>query len=108
MQSKGNAPSAAQKRWREAVRDAGSKESGEKMQIHHPVGATAKHNKVHIGHWWVIPVDEQSHKDLHAGLLGKGRKTVEKQVFSNVVKHLYNHPDRPPLEALDAIMDYHI
>lgn len=102
MQSKNNAPSAAQKRWREAVREL----DGGGLEIHHPVGVTAKHNKVHIGHWWVIAVDPQAHKDIHAGKFGKARKAVEKSIFANVLDALKGHADYPPIEVTNAIMNY--
>ena len=77
------------------------------IQIHHPVGVTAKHDKVHIGHWWIIPVDEQVHKDIHAGRFGKDRKTLEKSIFENILDALKDHPDYPPQDAIDAIQAYH-
>lgn len=30
-------------------------------QLHHVLGRSAKHNKVHIGHWFVIPVPVELH-----------------------------------------------
>jgi hypothetical protein len=102
MRSKGNAPSATQKRWLDAV---ASLSPG--MQIHHPVGITAKHNKVHIGHWWLVPVDEQSHRDIHAGVFGKDRKVLEKRIFEANLEALEGSPDYPPQDAIDAIRDYH-
>tara|TARA_R110002096_G_scaffold155159_1_gene319506 strand:+ start:733 stop:1068 length:336 start_codon:yes stop_codon:yes gene_type:complete len=111
MRSKGNAPTAAQKRWREAVRDLGSIISGEPAVIHHPVGATGKHNKVAIGHWWVIPLTDAEHKALHAGeTFGyESRKALEKATFSLVEMQIEYFPQL----ALDrdvsvAIQDYHL
>ena len=37
----------------------------EQFHIHHPVGRTAKHNKVHIGEWWILPVPIRLH-DVHS------------------------------------------
>ena len=106
MRSKGNAPTAAQKRWREAVRElAGASEPS--IEIHHPVGVTAKHNKVHIGHWWVIAIPSEMHNKLHAGNLGPLRKEFEKDAFKSVLTFLPNHPDRPAQEVIEAIEDYH-
>jgi len=114
MRSKGNAPTAAQKRWREAVRDLGSIISGGPAVIHHAVGATGKHNKVEIGHWWLIPLTNDEHLALHGGNLdwllcetrweGMSRKELERFWFSRVVM---DADICPPTEVLEAIMDYH-
>jgi hypothetical protein len=109
MQSKNNAPTAAQKRWREAVRDLGSVISGGPAVIHHPVGVTGKHNKVHIGHWWVIPLTDEEHKALHNGTLdvNEDRKGWEKFMFSRTCMQLMGQcTDFPPDEAIYAIQDY--
>ena len=108
MQSKGNAPTAAQKKWREQVRKYASEAAGEPMQIHHPIGTGkgAKHNKVHIGHWWIIACDEQSHKDIHAGVFGHDRKNVEKRQFNFLITMLPDSVERPPQEAIEAIRNY--
>lgn len=107
MRSKGNAPNAAQKRWMEQVRDLGSVISGGPAVIHHPVGVTGKHNKVHIGHWWLIPLTDEEHKALHNGVVPEpheDRKTFEKWAFSVVVNQI---GDIPPHDVQNAIMDYH-
>ncbi len=31
------------------------------FQLHHVLGRTAKHNKVHIGHWFILPVPIELH-----------------------------------------------
>ena len=108
MQSKGNAPTAAQKRWREAIRTKAQEVEGGNLEIHHPIGASAKIKGVgNIGHWWVIPVDAQSHKDIHAGKFGSMRKSVEKEIFESVLNVMSGDPDFPPQDAIDAIRDYH-
>tara|TARA_R110000782_G_C14577782_1_gene388154 strand:- start:212 stop:538 length:327 start_codon:yes stop_codon:yes gene_type:complete len=106
--SKGNAPTAAQIRWREAVRTL-DEASAPYLEIHHPVGATGKHNKQKIGHWWVCAVDEQSHKDIHAGVFGADRKLIEKRLFDVSYTLLLEQgfPDMPPPLVYDAIMGYH-
>lgn len=111
MQSKGNAPTSAQKRWREAVRDLGSVVSGGPAVIHHPVGVTAKHNKVHIGHWWVIPLTDEEHKALHNGeTFGyESRKEFEKAAYADVVSKLafsgFPETTRPEVDI--EIFRYH-
>ena len=103
MQSKGNAPTAQQKRWLQAVA-----ELSPGMQIHHPVGATAKIKGVgNIGHWWLVPVDEISHRDIHAGIFGKDRKVLEKRIFEANLAELKDFADCPPQEVIDAIRNYH-
>ena len=109
-------PNAKQKRWREAVRELGSVISGGPAVIHHPVGRTAKHNKVEIGHWWVLPLTDQEHKDLHNGLtpwsrvyLREGRKEFEKWAFRQVLfrlRILDGSENWPTDEAIFAIEDY--
>jgi hypothetical protein len=111
MRSKGNAPTTAQKRWREAVRELGSVISGDPAVIHHPVGATGKHNKVDIGHWWVIPLTDEEHKALHAGetFSYESRKEFEKQEFYRMSIGLVRGKGvaPPPIGVTQAIMDYH-
>ena len=79
-------PNASQKRWRESVRELGSIISGGPAVIHHPVGRCGKHNKIDIGHWWVIPLTDEEHKALHNGeTFGyESRKEFEKAVFLSV------------------------
>ena len=110
MQSKGNQPNACQKRWREEVRQLGSIISNEPAIIHHCVGTSAKHNKVAIGHEFIIPLTDEEHKALHQGdimiLDGRSRKEFEKNAFYEVCALLHDHPDRPSHEIIEAIMDY--
>ena len=113
---------ASQRRWQEAVRQLGSVISGGPAVIHHAVGITAKHNKVPIGAWWVIPLTDEEHKALHAGkewlLDGLTRKQFEKHQFGrimgfadvdDVVKQVYGitAEDLPPPKVVEAIMSYH-
>lgn len=109
MQSKGNQPSASQKRWREAVRELGSIVSGGPAVVHHCVGVTGKHNKIPIGHEWIIPLTDEEHKALHAGeTFGEeSRKEFEKRQFSEVDAMLIDHPDLPSAVQFFAIMGYH-
>jgi hypothetical protein len=111
MRSKGNAPTAAQIRWREAVRELGSVISGEPAVIHHCVGASGKHNKIAIGHWWIIPLTDEEHKALHAGeTFGyDSRKEFEKHEFYKVGRKLVNDGAEPvmPVGVVIAIMGYH-
>ena len=108
MQSKGNAPTAQQVRWRELVRSLGSIVSNEDAVIHHCVGVTGKHNKVAIGPWWIIPLTNEEHLALHAGeTFGlDSRKMFEKWAFTEVCQMLY--PEQYITDEIyDAIQDYH-
>ena len=103
MQSKGNAPNKAQKDFRENLRFLypGS-------EIHHPVGTTGKHNKIDIGHWWILALDPRQHKAIHS--FGKDRKGVEKISF-NIQMDMYkavHHRMPVPDAVLEAIQDYHL
>jgi hypothetical protein len=64
MQSKGNTPTAAQLRWREDIRALGCVISREQhgIEIHHVLGATAKHNRQPIGHWFILPLSAWYHR----------------------------------------------
>jgi hypothetical protein len=118
MQSKGNQPNAEQKRWRERVRSLGciACPATNGIEIHHPVGvgAGASFNKVHIGHYWVIPLCRECHE-----LIGcpddfskerfrftmVGRFDVEKMLFADVCEQFLAE-DLPSNEVLESIWSY--
>jgi len=89
------------------VRGLGSIISGDPAVIHHAVGATGKHNKVEIGHWWLIPLTDREHKMLHAGNLVVNRKEFEKGAFLDVVADDRMDQFEVPNEVFEAIQDYH-
>ena len=65
MQSKGNSPNAAQKAWREDLRRQGCVYGYPGLvQIHHPLGTTARHMHTDIGHWLIIPASERAHREI--------------------------------------------
>ena len=117
MQSK-NQPNAAQIRWRESVRDVGSIVSGLKpCEIHHVVGCSGKHNKQHIGHYWLLPLTKHEHEFLRRnldefsrekyGFSFVGSKDLEKLLFADLLTH-FMEQDLPFSEdELDAIFEYH-
>jgi hypothetical protein len=118
MRSKGNAPTAAQKRWREAVRELGSVISGDPAVIHHPIGTTGKHNKIDIGHEWIIPLTDEEHKALHRGediwstmalySQCKTRKEFEKAAFDVILNaSIMFDCETPDWPERNAIADYH-
>ena len=61
-------PNAKQKQWLKTVaswyEECGFKDARlnqYKFQIHHVVGRKAKHNKIAIGHWFVLPLPFELH-----------------------------------------------
>jgi len=104
MQSKGNAPTADQKRFRENLRGLYPS-----VIIHHCVGATGKHNKVEIGHWFIIAVSAEEHYQIHNGGV-PNRKSHEKSTFFCEMSRYFDTYHRMPVpdEVLEAIEDYHL
>lgn len=101
-------PNAKQRQWREDVREMGSICGGGPVVIHHAAGRTARHNGVHIGHWWIVALSDDQHKDIHAS--GKARKSIEKELFEKTMKRyvrVYNRPIPVPLDVVEAIMSWH-
>lgn len=67
---------AAQKRWMKSIANFIENEGlgllygpafawRKDFQLHHVLGRSAKHNKVAIGHWFIIPVPVELH-DVHS------------------------------------------
>lgn len=119
---KRKAPTAAQKRFHDAAARLGCVVPGcnAPARIHHCVGASAKHNKVAIGQWWILPLCDDHHQNgecaLHvsplafAGLMGlDSRKQAEKYLFSVVLTRLATdgRPDMVPEHVIAAIDTYH-
>lgn len=63
MRSKGNAPTAAQKRFYGKIVDKGCIVCGRQAEIHHVVGASARSNKIKVGNWYVLPLCYWHHRD---------------------------------------------
>lgn len=57
-------PSKAEEGWREEVRALGPPF----CEIHHCVGRTAIHNKVPIGHWLILPLGSDKHRQIHRAI----------------------------------------
>lgn len=113
-------PNKAQKEWMEMVRSMGSVISGQPAVIHHAVGRKGRHNKIDIGHWFVIPLTDEEHKSLHAGEAPwqqrhmfkecETRIEFEKLAYSACVLHFADYVPLsylPPEDVDEAIMDYH-
>ncbi len=62
-----NNPTAAQKRWMQTVSEYAEahgsfpKQESNQFQIHHVKGRTFKHNKVAVGHWFILPIEPRYH-----------------------------------------------
>lgn len=117
---------AAQKRWMKQIADFieqeslgilyGSEFEGRKdFQLHHVLGRSAKHNKVPIGHWFIIPVPVELH-DVHSNHpdnVTHFKKNFAKrfgrqsQIFHDMVSHITWHETEIPVQedVYNAIMD---
>ena len=119
---RGKAPSARQKRWHDAVAQLPCVSCGATpVHIHHCVGSTTKHNKVHIGQDWVIPLCYDCHQGpggVHGDMSrirqmlvpSFTRKRFEKWAFDKAISDVYfdiSPSDVPPKGVEFAIMDYH-
>lgn len=120
---RGKAPNARQKRWHDAVAQLPCVSCGATpVHVHHCVGSSAKHNKVHIGQDWVIPLCYDCHQGP-GGVHGDmsrintqpdvppvGRKQFEKAAFDLVCRtHRVEQAGQvaPGSEVRAAIMGYH-
>lgn len=86
--------------------------------VHHCAGASAMHNKIAIGDWWLLPLCWQCHQGDH-GIHGDRmrffgdaltRKQTEKSLFARVLASAITDDgclDAPTQEVIDAIEDYH-
>jgi|GEM_PF-627305 len=104
---RGKVPNADEKRWLKLVAKAYPG-----RVIHHPVGSTARHRKIDVGNYWIIPMMNWDHTALHnqgATFGFDSRKDFEKACFVDVLEHpeIMGHPDAPPPHVIDAIADYH-
>lgn len=119
-------PNAKEKRWLKDICEFidseglgilyGSEFEGRKdYQIHHVVGRTAKHNKVEIGHWFIIPVPWELH-DVHSNdpdnVTHYKKNFVKRfgkqsQIFHDMVQHITWINTECPVEehVYNAIMD---
>ncbi len=90
------------------------------FQLHHVLGRSAKHNKVHIGHWFIIPVPVELHdvSSNHPDNVTHFKKNFvnrfgdQRGIFQILYScmHKWNDFDGndfeiPPMEVYNAIMD---
>lgn len=115
MISKGNQPNAAQKRWMDEVAKVGPIVNGSgRLELHHVVGVTAKHNKVAIGHYWLLPLPSELHAltgtpefdERVFGFVLGGRFDAEKLLFQNLLKKIPRWADHLEPSVYNSILGY--
>lgn len=114
------APTAQEKRWHDWLRDKGCAACGAPTAIHHAIGSTGRHNKIHIGQWWVNNLCYEHHQGqggIHSDLsaftdfdkmtLGRTRKDIEKSIF-RIFSYQYKKEtgEAIPIEVKEAIEGY--
>ena len=113
----------AQKKWMDDITSwsicnlsmlYGDEYDGAVIQRHHVLGRTAKQNKVHIGHWFILPVPYELHdpNESHEFHVGHCKKAFVRQfgtqrgLFNTMYRSMkeegYNLPD---INAYNAIME---
>jgi len=61
-------PNQAEKNFQEWLKDKACCVTNDHgVQVHHCKGATFKHNKVLVGHWYCIPLTPEMHNKYHSG-----------------------------------------
>lgn len=117
----GRQPTAAERRYHDWLRGMGCAICGSPTAIHHAVGSTGRHNKIHIGQWWVINLCYDHHQGsggIHGDLssfdgfdqkiLGGTRKEIEKSLFLLFsAKYEEQSREEIPEEVKQAIAGYH-
>lgn len=85
-----------------------------RFELHHVLGRSAKHNKVPIGHWFVIPVPFELHNVMsghpdnvtHFKHRFTARFGEQRLLFSAMLGDMaLNDYALPPDDVIDAIMD---
>lgn len=115
----GKSPTAAEQRWQNWLREQGCYLGMGPACIHHCVGSTARHNKIHIGQAWCIPLSYEAHqgpRGIHGNRvvfaghgLGETRKEIEKTIFRRLVAaYRHQHGELPlPADVIAAVEDWH-
>lgn len=116
----GKQPNAAERHWHNWLREQSCAICGQPTAIHHAIGSTGRHNKIHIGQWWVVPLCYDYHQGqggIHNDLsafgahdklrLGSTRKEIEKSLFSIYASKYEAITGRKiPAKVKEAIRDY--
>ena len=113
----------AQKQWMSDITDwsicnlgmlYGEKYDGAIIQRHHVLGRSAKHNKVDIGHWFILPVPYELHEpnETHKFHVGHCKRAftdvfgMQRMLFDSMYYSMINQGYTvPPNEIHLAIMD---
>ncbi len=86
----------------------------EGIQLHHVMGRSAKHNKVAIGHWFIIPVPSELHdvssnnpfNVTHHKHSFTERFDLQSELFSLMMADMeMGNYETPSQEVYNAIMD---
>ena len=114
---------AAQKKWMSDITEwaqdnmhilYGEKWSGCEIQRHHVLGRSAKHNKVGIGHWFIIPVPFVLHdvsSNHHENVTHRKKAFIKRfgtqaSIFQVMVSAMkMDGYEVPSVDVYNAIMD---
>lgn len=125
MRSAGHTPTAKAKRWMAWVGEQPCINCRAPACVHHCAGATARHNKVAIGDWWLLPLCHACHQGQNGihqdrtrfmwmnsgpGVAPHPRKELEKALFHLLLVKAFVFADTdimPSQEITNAIEDYH-
>jgi len=118
MRSGHTVPTKA-RRWMAWVASRGCLNCRAPANVHHCVGATARHNRIAIGDWWLLPLCRECHQGDH-GIHGDRtrffgsattRKATEKMMFARLMDWAradHSLMDMTSQRVIDAIEDYHL
>lgn len=111
---------AIHKRWLKRVaafaQEHGSFPYGDdyNFQIHHVVGRTGKHNRIDIGHWFILPIDYQCHAvegkdEFHVGNFRRkfcDKFGMQKELFFKMCEVIKSEDGELPFDddVMSAIM----
>lgn len=78
------------------------------VQVHHCMGATFKHNKELIGHFFCLPLSEEKHKEYHAGTKAwrENYGTQSSWWMLQMMNYAMETGKGCPESVFDAIKDY--
>lgn len=119
MRSKNNKPTAEHRKFREAIakyvetQGAIPLANGGPWQMHHVVGGSYVQDKVHIGEWFLLPIETEFHEPMSNNPLNVThfRKRfceqfgTQRGLFSRMVESMEDMGLMvPPPEVMEAIM----
>lgn len=105
--------------WIEHCLSMGSVIGGYGPVPHHPIGESAKFNKLPIGMWWIVPLTRSQHDALHKshndfereyfGFSFVGRFDLEKFLYYVMWKNYQEKIGEPPvpIDVHESILAYH-